>query len=272
MKKIVGLFAGMTVLSVCVAQGANSLTGSSKGYLDICVKASTDDAIFSQFRSLPDYKPILEVGQEGEHAAYVRANVMESTKQKMSQFALVDKIGNPVTYPFNDMGSFSGTTLRYIIVADQIKKMFVLPDDATIVEIGAGFGGQCYVLSVLQKFSKYLIYDLPEVNKLIKRFVTTLAVPGVQFMPLIQKVNGSIDLLISNYAYTECNEETKEEYFHKVIKHAKRGYMLCNAIVADFGSFIQLLKDHNMNPQVLDEPVFSYTGNKLVVWDTTAKK
>lgn len=263
-------FTYVLSLVVCLSSQniiANSLTGSVTSYLDICLKASTDAELFKVFRSLPEYKPILEISQEGECAEYLRAHASPETMSKLDLFRRADAIGNPSTHTFSDLGNFSGTVMRYVIIADQIKKLFQLPDSAHIVEIGAGFGGQCFVLSQLQNFSRYSIYDLPAVDALIKKVVETLGVQNVVFMPLDQGMSESFDLVISNYAFTECDPATKKDYFDKVIKKAKRGYMICNAIVAPIDDLLGWLHENNMNPVIHDEPVFSYTGNKLVTWN-----
>jgi hypothetical protein len=165
--------------------------------------------------------------------------------------------------------------LRYVLVADHISRLFNLPQNYTIAEIGAGFGGQAYILSRLLPFSQYYIYDLPEVEMLIGKMMSTLSVSNVTCLdPYGELPVDSVDLFISNYAFSECDRETQIDYFKRVAVKAKRGYMLYNNTnIFDhltLTDFIELLQAHGINPKIHAEPVFSYTGNVLVTWDRTS--
>ena len=82
-----------------------------------------------------------------------------------------------------------------------------------------------------------------------------------------------IDLLISNYAYSECDREMQLGYFERVIKKADRGYMIYNQIAAGYGidsisisEFVDLLKNNGFKPRVYKE-FFQGAGNSLILWD-----
>lgn len=253
--------------------GQKSATGEIPGYLDICKKAVEDPYYFSNFRGISEYSSVVECGLGRECALYILKNMDRSTYKKLESFRRLDKIGNPVTNTLIGVGKFSGTTLRYIIVADQITKLFKLPENPKICEIGAGFGGQCYILSNLVNFSNYFIFDVPNAELLTAKVLDTLSVRNFLCVPMDDPLpEQKIDLFISNYAYSECSRETQLDYFNRVLKYADRGYVLYNQttnfqLKAD--EFVQLLKEHNMNPKVLDEPVFSHSTNKLIIWDRT---
>ncbi len=260
----------------CHVFAGKSITGQDVSYKEICLLASADPVCLAQFRSLPGYSHILEVGNEQVFGAYIMQNASKETLKKIDIFQRLDgKIGDPIMADVEGLGKFSGTTLRYIIIADQIKKLFQLPDKAVIVEIGAGFGGQCFVLSQLQSISKYYIYDLPEVEKLIEKVSEVMGVKGVQCMPLEDNIpEEHVDLLVSNYAFSECDRETQLEYFNRVMKKAERGYVIYNQTAAKFygldslspAEFVSLLTSHGMRPQIYNEPVPTFAGNLLIVW------
>lgn len=275
---VIGLIFAATSLQAGVGQDLNraqkSVTGNSMPYREVCKSASQDEAIFRNFRSLQAYFNAVECGQGGEFADYIKHNATLRTLSLIPEFRKLDGYGNPVRNEIPGWGLFSGTTLRYILFADHISRLFDLPENYTVAEIGAGFGGQAYVLSRLIPFSKYYIYDLPEVEMLIGKMMSTLALPNVTCLEAYSELpEGSIDLFISNYALTECDRETQLDYFKRVIVKAKRGYMLFNDTNGfdhlSLADFLELFQTHGIEPTIHPEPVFSYTGNALITWDRT---
>jgi len=251
-----------------------SITGNSVLYREICRNAAQDDNFFQNFRSIEAYFNAVECGQGGEFAHYIRNNATQKTLSLIPQFRKLDLYGNPVRNMIQGFGLFSGTALRYVLFADHISRLFDLPKDYTIVEIGAGFGGQAYVLSQLLPFSQYYIYDLPEVELLINKMMLTLSVHNVTCLDVNAELpTDGIDLFISNYAFTECDRNTQLDYFKRVVVKAKRGYMLCNDTnIFDhlsLSEFIELFQAYGIHPKIHPEPIFSYTGNILITWDKT---
>lgn len=270
----------VTILTVaftslqCELIPQKSTTGSSIPYREICIRAALEDDTFNHFRSIEAYFNAVECGQAGEFAAYLRKNASPKTLSLIPKFRHLDSYGNPVKNMIQGLGLFSGTTLRYILIADHIAKLFTLPKDYTAVEIGAGFGGQAYILNTLMPCSHYFIYDLPEVEMLINRMMSTLSVNHVFCLNSHAELPvDSIDLLISNYALSECDRITQLDYFNRVVAKAKRGYILFNdSNIHDHFSldeFIQLFYANGIEPKIQPEPVFSYTGNVLITWDRT---
>ncbi len=251
-----------------------STTGNSVPYREVCRNAAQDDVIFQNFRSIEAYFNAVECGQGGEFADYIRRHATSKTLSLIPQFIELDQYGNPVRNMIQGFGLFSGTTLRYVLFADHISRLFDLPKDYTVVEIGAGFGGQAYVLSKLLPYDQYYIYDLPEVEMLIEKMMSALSVRNIQCLDAhVELPVDSVDLFISNYALTECDRDTQLDYFKRVVVKAKRGYMLFNDTnIFDHLSsseFIELLQANGIHPKIHPEPVFSYTGNVLITWDRT---
>jgi len=255
--------------------GAESISGNDGTYRNICLKAVEDSWYFQNFRSLSDYTHIVEVAGGRHFADYINKYASKEIRGMFAVFEKLDYIGNPPTSYFPGIGTFSGTTLRYIIVANHIRELFSLPNNAAVVEIGAGFGGQCYILSQLQSFSNYYIYDLPEVEALIDKVMGVLHINQVNCLPMDYELpDESIDLVISNYAFSECTRETQLNYFNNVIKKSKRGYIIYNQITARvFGldylspaEFVTLLKQNGKNPKVYSEPVPTDIDNLLIIW------
>jgi hypothetical protein len=252
-----------------------SITGQDMSYRDICQKAAHDPIYFQNFRSITAYMRAIGVPDPKPFARYIETQASQEIREKLNDFNQLEKIGLPNTQYFSGIGTFSFGTLRYIVIADQIKKMFKLPECPKIVEIGAGFGGQCYIFSRLSPKFTYYIYDLPEVEALIQKVIQALETNNVFYLPISSELPENVDLLISNYAFSECDRNMQLEYFEKVIKKAKRGFMIYNQTPKHiFGveslspsEFIGLLEKNQMNPKVEKEPISTFKNNLLITWE-----
>ena len=254
-----------------------SITGSDETYLYMCQQAVKDPFYFQNFRSLPEYSHAVEIFNGNEFADYIK-KASDRLGPYLDKMRELDSIGNPVKYHYGEIGAFSATTMRYIVIADHIRQLFKLPRCPKIAEIGGGFGGQCYILSALNGFSQYFIYDLPLVNALIEKSLDTLSVPFARCMDATSELPvEKIDLFISNYAFSECSRETQLDYFERVIKKADRGYVVYNQIsMPYFGidsltprEFYELLEDAGMNPRIYEELISTHVDNILFIWDRT---
>jgi putative sugar O-methyltransferase len=254
-----------------------SISGNLHSYRKVCKKAATNDVFFRNFRSIQSYMNIVDtVGGElaNDFANYIKSNASSKTLSLLPEFRKLDLYGNPIRNDIPGFGLFSGTTLRYVLVADHISRLFNLPKDYTVVEIGAGFGGQASILFQLLPFSRYYVYDLPEVEMLIEKMMSTLSLNNVSCLdPHEELPLENIDLFISNYALSECDRETQLDYFKRVVVKAKRGYILFNDINPfdhlTLSDFVELLRSHGIHPTIHQEPVHTGRGNVLITWDRT---
>lgn len=259
--------------NICASE---SITSSFQGYRTICERASYDLDYFNHFRSMTDYRIVLELEKGQAFADYIVNS--DSLLKNIETYRALDGIGNPPLESFEGLGEFTSTTLRYVVLADQINKLFTLPDQAIIAEIGVGFGGQCYVLSKMNSFQQYFLYDLPEVELLVDRVLKTLNVPNTQCLPIhVQLPVDTLDLVISNYAFSECDRDMQLYYYENVIKKAKRGYIIYNQISEDFWNihslhvdeFVAMLRNDGFRPRVFHEFLSTAPGNMLITWDLT---
>lgn len=256
---------------------SESITGNDRTYLTFCLKAATTPYYFQNFRSIPEYAHALELQNGEPFAQYILNDGSENVWANLKQLKKLDSYGNPQTAYYPSLGNLSGTTLRYIFIADEITKRFDLPSKARIVEIGGGFGGQCYILSQMTSISKYIIYDLKEPSALIQKMMEALEVHHATCLsPEEPLIDEPIDLLISNYAFSECDREAQAAYFEKVLKKADRGYLIYNQTSHLYGlnslspiELIALLKENGIEPTVLEETIPTFEGNLLITWDKT---
>ena len=85
-----------------------------------------------------------------------------------------------------------------------------------------------------------------------------------------------IDLFISNYAYSECDRDTQMDYFDRLIKKSKRGYVIYNQLSGYYPinslsarEFFDLLEKNGLHPQADRELIRTFDNNVLIVWDIT---
>ncbi len=268
-------FLGIMGVVNCVEGVQQSITGNMTSYLNACSKAVEDSDYFRNFRSRHEYASILgEWGHANEYAHYFLTHASEEALSQLELFKRLDQYGSPSTCNFPGLEGFSPINIRYMYIADHLARLFQLPSHPKIGEIGAGFGGQCYILSHRIPFSSYFIYDLPEAERLTEKILKLLSVDRVNLLLLETPFpEDKIDLLISNYAFSECGRETQLDYFDRIIRKADRGYMLFNQLrcmdTLSPDEFVQLLNDQGMNASIHQEPVNTHSDNVLIVWDRT---
>ena len=126
----------------------------------------------------------------------------ELNDEMIDEFKDNDDLGgaNRVDYgePF---GKVSPSTLRYVRNALDISYFFGEGELNKIVEIGGGYGGLCKTISCLCDFDEYHLYDIEPASKLQEKYLSKFGIKAVHHS--VPEETKDIDLLISNYAYSE---------------------------------------------------------------------
>lgn len=219
-------------------------------YLQVCHSASVDSNIFSNFKSNVAYRHVLEHVSEEEGQKYLD-EICINYQDKLEEIKQNDTIGNPMMFNYPDVGMISPTTIRYIKNTSDIINKFGT-NIKSIVEIGGGYGGLCKVFSSFVKFENYLLIDLEECNELSRRYLSNFNLPTMSYRSEEIEVNDNFDLLISNYALSECNRETQIEYIKKFVKKSDKFYIMHNNFHVDDGNmshqeFVNIMSDtHNI--------------------------
>lgn len=245
---------------------SSSISDNSE-YPEVCLWAATTEAGFLNFKRNPVYNSILEHVTYEEGIEYIQQFISNTNIiSNIEKFKINDKLGNPTKYNFQNFGEFSPTTLRYIKILNDLSQLDL--NDKHIVEIGAGYGGQYTVLRQLFKPRKYTFVDLDSVTKLIKRYVTTLELNDtpldfIDGTRLTESI--SSDLVISNYAFSECDFKIQDMYIEKILRNTKHCYMLYN----NFNGYKhdELIKIINRsNIRVSKEIPQTHPNNVLLTW------
>lgn len=244
-------------------------------YAQACMEFVNDDTAFSNFKRDARYKKILEHVKRPESLMFI--NEMKDyeeviTPELLEKFKENDKYGNAEILEYDFFGSISPSTIRYIKNTLDVIAEFDTSKIKNIVEIGGGYGGLCKTLSCAIDFDNYVIIDLPEASALQEKYISKFENLNGKFRALpfteLDAIDG-IDLVISNYAFSECSMDIQEKYYSDVVLNAKSFYMVYNNITpGNMNSTDYLLrasKDFNIEAETEVRPGhtnYIYFANK----------
>ena len=197
-------------------------------YTEICAEAVENDEVFARFKQDPRYTAILEHVPPEQGEDYVHTiQAYELDEDIINSFKENDSIGGANLVEYDEpFGRISPSTLRYIQNALDISYFFGEGELNKIVEIGGGYGGLCKTISCLCDFDEYHLYDIEPASKLQEKYLSKFGIKAVHHS--VPEETKDIDLLISNYAYSELGENLQDLYYNNVIKNAKKVYMILN--------------------------------------------
>lgn len=248
-------------------------------YVDAVEKILNDLGAFKKFRRVYDYREILEHVDYTTGKKYFKEikNADEAFLQHLTDFKRNDLVGLPRQYKYGSIGLISPTTLRYINVALELNCLFG-SHLARIVEIGGGYGGQASILAKLNYYEEYEIYDLPEVQELARRYLATQDIGNVTFPKLNSPIDRKIDLVISNYAFSELSREQQTNYMTEILVKSERGYLIMNSgrenrSGRSNGKFsLDEIQAHLPYLKVREEIPKTGPDNYVIVWSRASKK
>jgi putative sugar O-methyltransferase len=204
-----------------------------KEYKDVCSSSANNDELFANFRRHPHYIPILEHTSYDLGKGYIEwllkkdFNLSQIEKIKLNDLqggAILEQYGEP-------FGLICPSTLRYTKVMHELELMFESLDGKNIIEIGVGYGGQCKVINDIFKPASYTLVDLPEALALSKRYLRDSNFTNINYLTQDQlPTDKEYDLVISNYAFSECERLIQMGYVNDVLKKSESGYITFNTI------------------------------------------
>ena len=252
------------------AKGKETSISDQNSYVQICELAVVNQSVFSKFRRCLEYRLILEhvtkrFGKQYLDIALRNSDVFDY----YDRIKIQNSVGNPVTFRFKKIGRTSPTTLRYLKVLVDLVELFGPLDNKVICEIGVGFGGQAHAIAANQNIQKYLLFDLPPVLELNKKFLGAIgSIDKFEFIDGRDPSERSSDLVISNYAFSELNREVQLMYLERVIPKAKMGYITWNELsYKKLGglSVEELLVAIPDSILIAEEPL-TYANNVIIAW------
>lgn len=206
-------------------------------YPSFCRRASRNETVFAGFKRDPVYTKVLEhvTCEQGE--LYLRRFTEQSAglEGALQRFRENDRLGGPNTCDYGSYGRFSPTTLRYAKVLSDLLALFGSLDGMRIVEIGGGYGGQCFITSLVARPGSYTLIDLDSVLNLQETYLRRLGVHDVRYVSYDRLPrHDEYDLIVSNYAFSECTRTTQENYVNRVLQRSARGYLTYNWLSPDW--------------------------------------
>lgn len=244
-------------------------------YRFVCAQAAQDPSAFACFRAHPVYQYGLEHVTYDQGLECLRIAKRQSPHffNALDRFKTSDLLGSPVCYDYEDVGNMAPTTIRYIKIASDLQTLFGSLEGLSIVEIGGGYGGQCKILADLYNFKSYTIVDLPEPLALTEKFLSQNKVKNVTLVSPDEYIpDQQYDLIISNYAFSECSSAVQQKYIDEILAHAKAGYLTCNVLpqqsikIPYQHELLQMLKQANITYFLLPEEPLTNWNNYVVVW------
>jgi putative sugar O-methyltransferase len=203
---------------------------TSSPYAEICLEAVNDETVFQKFKQDPRYTAILEHVSIDHGKIYAQDILQyEIDEELINLFKENDSIGGSTIFNYGEpYGRISPSTLRYMQNALDISYFFGEGELNRIAEIGGGYGGLCKTISCLCDFEEYHIYDIEPASKLQKKYLSNFNITGKTIQHSVPEELKDIDLVVSNYAYSELNEELQTIYYDNVIANSNKVYMILN--------------------------------------------
>ena len=268
------IFLKLSKVDFVGAIGNRSVSDSGP-YVASVQKALSNYKNFTKFKLDPRYQAILEHCSYEQGKAYLEIIRTESPEliTKIDIFKENDLIGGATTYEYEDIGTISPSTLRYLKVASDIKKLFGENVGDRIAEIGIGYGGQLLIADKVLRFKRYELFDLPPVLNLATKYIESHTINSAYHTSTLNQHSGDVyyDLVISNYAFSELPSNLQIRYIKKILLKSKRGYLTMNsgrqnsAFKDDKLSLVDLKKYLPLF-EILEEKPLTSTGNYIIVW------
>jgi len=242
-------------------------------YTEVCEQAVKKDETFQVFKRIPAYNAILEHVSYDLGRKYLD-NVRDNNPSLLGSLDMFirrnDFLGSPkkARYPEYSSLNMSPTTARYIKVLSDLELIFGSLDGFNIVEIGGGYGGLATVINTKYELNCYYDVDLPQACKLFKKYCIANDITNIKTIPPSEVrdtfVNLGIDLVISNYALSECDISTQESYCEDILDSSKRGYITYNSSKEKAMHMMRRFK--NYNNFLVHETDLCHKGHPIMVW------
>jgi hypothetical protein len=218
-------------------------------YLRYVENIKFDNIKQCNFKNNPQYNGILEhVSREyGEnYLNLIKQDFSDITFKQIIDFSSInDRYGQPkketYIYENNQEITTSPTSIRYIYHALLILKHYKDNTSSEIVEVGCGYGGLflaiCFFSRILDiKIDKYYFIDLPQVCNLIHNYLLinkdhiSINYEIHSSNNYVNKISNNNLFFISNYCFTEINDEYRNNYIKYLLPNVTCGFIIWQTV------------------------------------------
>jgi putative sugar O-methyltransferase len=258
-----------------IGSKSNRSVSDDGSYITAVKEAVSNYNSFCNFKRDSRYTAILEhasINQGSDCLEIIRSD-SPALIERINDFKENDLEGGATVSMYDDIGSISPSTLRYLKVASDLKTLFGEVIEGNIAEVGVGYGGQLLISDKIFKFKEYHLFDLPPVLELTSRYLECHILNNSYRLFTLNQHNGEInyDLVVSNYAFSELPSKLQIRYIKKIFSKSKRGYLTMNsglpssAFQQDKLTFAELEK---LLPhfEVMAERPLTHPGNYIIFW------
>lgn len=244
------------------------------------------------FKSDEGYRQVLEHVSKDQGTAFLdwsHAAQPNLDWDKVVRIAtLNDSFGKPIQFDYPGLGMFSPSNWRYLCHALKVWRHIdsLGLDNVDIIELGGGYGGLALWVRGLAagrdvRLGTYSLVDLPEAAILQGQFTAACSLRsvwtanGLEAEGLARALRppghtGVPRILVSAYAFSEFDQETRDWYAEGLIRHCEHGLIVwnCPEPISGFerelgGPVYQFIdKPLSIEP---DEPNL-YIDHKLAKW------
>lgn len=167
----------------------------------------------------------------------------------------------PEIYNSKKFGNISSSTLRYIYTAYDIKTKFKKLN--SVVEIGIGYGGLCYILSNFIDIKEYKFVDVDIVKEFASLYLDSLDIKNYKI-----DHDGISDLLISEFCFSEFDDDMMKKFYDDYITKTNSIYLVMNLHDETRKQYWKTLLSNDFDLKEIDEfpktqwPNYVWFGNR----------
>ena len=220
--------------------GTRELKASSisdtENYRKACQAAAEDPQVFANFRRLGVIREVIETVGKRE-ANEIMKSLGDSEHRfshALTESIRCDTIGNPYRSRIGTLGRVPPTTVRYATVYSTLQLLCGSFRELSVGEIGVGYGGLERLFLTTDPPRQISVFDLPEVTALTDQFLQAngLNTDSVTFQSVPTDCQ-DLDLVISNFAFSELRRDLQDNYLQKVLLRSRAGFVIINSIASD---------------------------------------
>jgi hypothetical protein len=195
----------------------------AKRYYAFVKQCLTDEVAFAKFKTTEDYVAVVGMSHNWQSERFLN-NVKKDPDilSRMESFRKNDIYGSPQMTIIDGI-DISPNTLRHIQTLTDIKKNFGSLDNKIISELGVGYGATAFMIGTYYKPTDYYLIDLPDVQQFAQKYLNLLNIPSKCNPPPAE-----VDLFISEFCWTEFDDEDMLKFYDQYMKSAKNLYIMSN--------------------------------------------